>query len=163
MKEMTSDRIIAPIPLWHRWVPQKHTVNNLIIQFCAVRTPILNKASAPKDSRCKKKQSARWLKNMKWGLPIKNPTRSTINKICGSEDGYVPKRFRNVHSTQETSNNSHKVTVLTFCHTILFRGIGTSKLLKYPIFVKCNPKVISDIFAAIIRSYNTHNSILWSF
>ena len=75
---------------------------------------------------------------MKWDLPIKDTTGSTINEICGSENGHVPKIFRDIHTTQETSNYRHDVTVLTFRYTILFKGIGIGKLLENPIFVKAN-------------------------
>ena len=64
-----------------------------------------------------------------------------------------------MHSTQETPNDFHDGAIFAFRNTILFRGIGTRKLLEETMLTKSRTKVIGDIFSTIVKLEGSDSSL----
>lgn len=75
----------------------------------------------------------------------------------------MPVRLWNMHSFQKTMNNTHEMSVFTFRHSILFRGIWIGKLLKNTLLIKLGSKRIGHILPPIIKSNISHSSIVLGF
>uniref|UniRef100_A0A803R8S8 Uncharacterized protein n=1 Tax=Cannabis sativa TaxID=3483 RepID=A0A803R8S8_CANSA len=98
-------------------------------------------------------------KNFKWNCTIKNRGWHAINKKACRGNCIGPKRFRDFHLKQESTCSFKKMSVFTFCNTILRCRINTRSFMKHAIRGHIRLKLSRHVLFGIITSQSTNRYI----